>query len=89
MSDYLIQQVWEKGRVILGYDPAVWRMDRCGAPIGRNYYGNRNSKYGWEIHHIIPVERGGSDSIGNLIPLQWENNVATGDNSSLVCRITG
>jgi 5-methylcytosine-specific restriction endonuclease McrA len=89
MTEYLIQQVWEKGRIIPGYDSNVWRKDQCSAWIGRKYYGDRNSQYGWEIHHIVPVDRGGSDYIWNLIPLQWENNVATGDSGSLVCRITG
>jgi hypothetical protein len=71
-----IQAVWNKGRIIQKYDPVQWRQDTCGAWIGRNQYGNRNSDYGWEIDHIVP---NGGDAISNLQPLQWENNVAKSD----------
>lgn len=54
LSEDVIQKVWEKGRVVLNNDSAVWRQDECGAWIGRKYYGNRDSQYGWEIDHISP-----------------------------------
>jgi len=83
-SDDIVQKVWEKGRIVPGNDPNVWRQDECEAWIGRKEYGNRNSQYGWEIDHITP---GGSDLLFNLRPLQWENNV---DKSSgrLKCNVT-
>jgi hypothetical protein len=86
-SEEVIQKVWEKGTVIQNNDPNVWRKDQCGAWINRSVRGDtaRDSMYGWEIHHVNP---NGGDDISNLIPLQWENNLATGDTGKLVCAKT-
>lgn len=82
-----IQQVWEKGKRAPNYDPAVIRLDRCGAWIKWQDYGNRNSDHGWEIHHTIPEAKGGTDAIQNLEPLHWRNNAATGDGERVVCHV--
>jgi len=80
----IISQVWNKGRIISGYPSSVWRYDDCGAVIKWSDYGNRNSKFGWEIDHIMPESRGGRDILPNLRPLQWENNMSK-SNGQLVC----
>jgi len=77
-------EVWIKGGVIPNFSPAIWRWDACGAVIRYDDFGDRESEYGWEIDHIIPEIRNGSDHITNLQPLHWENNASKGD-GPLVC----
>lgn len=71
--------VWSKARTIVGYDPDVWRADCCNAAIRWGDYGNTMSKFGWEIDHVFPVALGGSDDLGNLQALVWQNNRSKGD----------
>ena len=72
-SSDLIQQVWEKASVEPGFNPKILRKDEFGAWIIREHYGSRSSEYSWEIDQLVPPSEGGTDSIANLKPLQWEN----------------
>ena len=87
ISQKIIQEVWNKAKEVLNRNPKEVRMDKCGALIKFDEYGNRKSEQGWEIDHIIPVVKGGTDDITNLQALQWENNAAKGD-GELRCKIT-
>lgn len=79
--------VWNKGKIAGTNDPNVWRLDDCGAWMYYQSYGNRDSQYGWEIDHITPSSQGGSDSVSNLRPLQWQNNASKSD-GRLKCAVT-
>ncbi|QIR36800.1 HNH endonuclease [Tolypothrix sp. PCC 7910] len=69
-----IELIWRKAQPVLGSNPNELRKDLCGAWIKRADYGNTHSQWGWEIDHNYPVSKGGSDDLGNLQPLQWQNN---------------
>jgi len=70
-SPEVIAAVWAKSQRIPGY--ALHRKDMCGARIAKTEFG-RETEHGWEVDHVKPVSKGGTDSLDNLQPLHWENN---------------
>ena len=72
-SDDRVNEVWERGKKISGKDPNLYREDAAGNTIYRPSYG-KDSEMGWEVDHKNPVDRGGSDNLRNLQPLQTKEN---------------
>lgn len=84
ITNQLKQRVWEKGQVVSGFNPDMYRKDPCGAWIAWDKYGVQDNMYGWEIDHIFPqskLEDMGIcvsliDDLRNLRPMQHENNAS-------------
>lgn len=73
-----IDAVWEKGTPIPGKDPKRYRLDYNGSLIYKSSYG-KTTEMGWEIDHIIPQSRGGSNDITNLRPVHYSINRSRGN----------
>jgi 5-methylcytosine-specific restriction endonuclease McrA len=73
-----VNQVWEKGQPIRGKDPDLYRRDAFGNELYKPSYGKQGPK-SWEVDHIKPVSKDGSDNLRNLQPLQTDWNKEKGD----------
>ncbi len=75
--------VWSKAKPVRGKDPKRYRRDPTGKVIYKAAYG-KTSAQGWQVDHIKPKSRGGSNDIRNLQALSSKVNLSKGN--SLVKR---
>ena len=68
-----IEHVWGKAKPVRGKNPNQYRRDTKGNVIYKAAYG-RNSPMGWQVDHIKPSSKGGSDNRRNLQALQTAAN---------------
>lgn len=81
--------VWRKADTVPGYNPEAVRRDRFGSLISWLKYGKTDCPTGWEVDHIFPLAKGGSDTMENMEPLQWENNRRKSDGIGLLASLLG
>jgi 5-methylcytosine-specific restriction endonuclease McrA len=77
-SSNVVEKVWDLAKPMKGGDPDKYRKDPYGNVIYKQSYG-KDTKMGWNIDHIKPQSKGGSDNIRNLQALQTEKNKSKGN----------
>ena len=77
-DEQTIDAVWNKAKTIEDSDPSIYRCDILDNLLYHGSYG-KQTIMGWEIDHIKPVSKGGTDDIENLQILQSSANSKKGD----------
>ena len=77
-SEKCKEKVWECAKEIKNKDPDKYRQDPYGTQICKSSYG-KTSCQGWQIDHIKPQSRGGSDNLCNLQALNSSINMSKGN----------
>lgn len=68
-TKHQIEKAWDSAKKLQGEDPDKYRQDPYGNKICKGSYG-KSSEMGWEVDHIKPEARGGSDTTKNLQALK-------------------
>lgn len=76
-SQAVKNKVWSKAKRVRGKDPAKYRRDPYGNIIYKASHG-KSSAMGWDVDHIRPKSRGGSNSMRNLQALNSSVNRSKG-----------
>ena len=63
-----LDQIWDKGKVIRGKNPNLYRKDKYGNTMYRYSYG-LESPMAWEVDHSKPKSLRGTDNLNNLQPM--------------------
>jgi hypothetical protein len=77
-TDDKIKAVWQNAKTVENYDASKYRQDVCGAWMAWDSYGKETS-FGWEVDHALPVAKDGTDHSDNLRAMNWQNNRSKAD----------
>ncbi|GAB4124121.1 MAG: hypothetical protein Fur0040_05810 [Sideroxydans sp.] len=72
------EKAWNNAQTVRGKDPDLYRKDPYGNLMYKHSYG-KSSSMGWEVDHITPSSRGGSDATRNLQALNISVNRSKGN----------
>ena len=75
-SDERLDQIWDKGCIIRGKNPDLYRQDKYGNTIKPSY--GKTSDMGWNVDHSKPQALGGTDHLNNLQPMNSRVNSSKG-----------
>lgn len=73
-----VEKVWRMASAVRGKDTSLYRKDPYGNVMYKPSYG-KATPMGWEVDHIKPESRGGTDSTRNLQALNTSMNRSKGD----------
>lgn len=73
-----VEKAWNNAKKIRGKNPDTHRQDPYGNTMFKPSYG-KTSPLGWEVDHIQPKSRGGSDATKNLQAMNASVNRSKGD----------
>ena len=71
-------KAWSNAKTVRGKDPDIYRQDPYGNLMYKPSYG-KSTDMGWEVDHIKPKSKGGSDATRNLQALNTGVNRGKGD----------
>lgn len=71
-------KVWSLADKVSNKDPSLYRKDPYGNVMYKHSHGKATSM-GWDVDHIKPQSRGGSDFINNLQALNTSINRSKGN----------
>jgi len=77
-TDDKIKTVWQNAKTVDNFDPNKFRQDVCGAWMAWDNYA-KETAIGWEVDHVLPVSKGGTDHTDNLRAMHWQNNRSKAD----------
>lgn len=77
-SEDEIKNVWGKAKTIENKNSNIYRQDPYGNELYLHSYG-KNGPKSWQIDHIKPISKGGSNDIRNLQALKTKINLEKSD----------